>query len=66
MIVWKGKSEFSRGEKQKLVGILPEKRSILRVKKLKTLFLSKITGGKVDSRGECSLPPVLWKKPWMY
>ena len=62
--VGKGKKSkfFPGGEKRKLGGILPEKHAILHVKKLKNLFLSKISGGggEIDSRG--SSPPALRKK----
>ena len=55
----KGKKwNFPGGEKQKLVGILPELHTILRVKKIKKLFLSKISGEeKSMSGGELSPPP---------
>ena len=64
----KGKKwNFPGGEKRKLAGILPELHTILRVKKLKTLFLSKISGGeKSMSGGELSPPALRKKKPCVY
>ena len=55
--VGKGKKwNFPGGEKLKLIGILPEKYTILRVKKVNALFLSKIAGG--------ASPPRPTEKPW--
>ena len=61
--VGKGKKWiFPGGEKRKLAGILPELHTILRVKKLKTLFLSKISGGEKSMSGGELSPPALRKK----
>ena len=62
--VGKGKKWiFPGGEKRKLGGILPEKHAILRVKKFKNLFLSKISGGgEIDFRGGV-LPTCPTEKP---
>ena len=62
------KSEFFHGgETRKLGGILPEKHAILRVKKFKNLFLSKISGGEksISGGGEFSPLPYGKKNPAM-
>ena len=61
--VGKGKKRiFPGGEKRKSAGILPKKRAFLRVKKLKNLFLSKISGGEKSMSGGEFSPPALRKK----
>ena len=55
--VGKGKKwNFSGGEKQELPGISPEKHAILRVKKLKTLFVENFRG-RESILEEGSSPP---------
>ena len=53
--------KFPMDEMRKLLDILPEWHAVLPVKKLKALFLSKISGGRIDFRGEFP-PPTLRKE----